>query len=30
MGIKNFGATSLKEIRERLKENGLELRKLDA
>jgi DNA-directed RNA polymerase subunit alpha len=30
MGIKNFGATSLKEIRERLVEHGLELRKLDA
>lgn len=30
MGIKNFGATSLKEIKERLVENGLELRKLDA
>ncbi|MFO0856329.1 MAG: DNA-directed RNA polymerase subunit alpha C-terminal domain-containing protein [Phycisphaerales bacterium] len=30
MGIKNFGATSLKEIREKLVENGLELRKLDA
>jgi DNA-directed RNA polymerase subunit alpha len=30
MGIKNFGATSLKEIRERLVENNLELRKLDA
>ncbi len=29
MGIKNFGATSLKEIREKLVENGLELRKLD-
>lgn len=30
MGIKNFGATSLKEIKERLVEAGLELRKLDA
>ncbi|HYF16035.1 MAG TPA: DNA-directed RNA polymerase subunit alpha C-terminal domain-containing protein [Phycisphaerales bacterium] len=29
MGIKNFGATSLKEIRERLSEHGLELRRLD-
>jgi DNA-directed RNA polymerase alpha subunit len=29
MGIKNFGATSLKEIKERLVEAGLELRKLD-
>jgi len=29
MGIKNFGATSLKEIRERLVEHGLSLRKLD-
>jgi DNA-directed RNA polymerase subunit alpha len=29
MGIKNFGATSLKEIKERLVEQGLELRKLD-
>ncbi|MFO0831681.1 MAG: DNA-directed RNA polymerase subunit alpha C-terminal domain-containing protein [Phycisphaerales bacterium] len=29
MGIKNFGATSLKEIKERLTEAGLELRKLD-
>lgn len=30
MGIKNFGATSLKEVRERLAEAGLELRKLEA
>jgi DNA-directed RNA polymerase subunit alpha len=30
MGIKNFGATSLKEIRERMVEHGLELRKLDS
>jgi|CXWL01.1.fsa_nt_gi DNA-directed RNA polymerase subunit alpha len=30
MGVKNFGATSLKEIRERLVEAGLSLRKLDA
>ncbi|CAG0966390.1 DNA-directed RNA polymerase subunit alpha [Phycisphaerales bacterium] len=29
MGIKNFGATSLKEVRERLAEHGLGLRKLD-
>lgn len=29
MGVKNFGATSLKEIRERLSENNLGLRKLD-
>jgi DNA-directed RNA polymerase subunit alpha len=29
MGIKNFGATSLKEIRERLVEHGLDLRRLD-
>jgi DNA-directed RNA polymerase subunit alpha len=29
MGVKNFGATSLEEIREKLKEYGLELRKLD-
>lgn len=29
MGVKNFGATSLKEIRERLTEFGLGLRKLD-
>lgn len=29
MGVKNFGATSLKEIRERLNEHGLGLRKLD-
>lgn len=30
MGVKNFGATSLQEVRERLAENGLELRTLDA
>jgi len=30
MGVKNFGATSLYEIRERLTEFGLELRNLDA
>jgi DNA-directed RNA polymerase subunit alpha len=30
MGVKNFGATSLKEIRERLTEFGLSLRHLDA
>jgi DNA-directed RNA polymerase subunit alpha len=30
MGIKNFGATSLKEVRERLDEHNLSLRKLDA
>ncbi len=30
MGVKNFGATSLKEIRERLSEFGLGLRKLDS
>lgn len=30
MGIKNFGATSLKEVRERLAEHGLGLRKLDS
>ncbi len=30
MGVKNFGATSLLEVRERLTEHGLELRKLDA
>ncbi|MDX2131498.1 MAG: DNA-directed RNA polymerase subunit alpha C-terminal domain-containing protein [Planctomycetota bacterium] len=30
MGIKNFGATSLKEVRERLAEHGLSLRKLDS
>jgi DNA-directed RNA polymerase subunit alpha len=30
MGIKNFGATSLKEVRDRLVEHGLSLRKLDA
>lgn len=30
MGVKNFGATSLKEIRERLQDQGLELRKLEA
>ncbi len=30
MGVKNFGATSLKEVRERLSEAGLGLRKLDA
>jgi DNA-directed RNA polymerase subunit alpha len=30
MGVKNFGATSLLEVRERLAENGLELRTLDA
>ena len=29
MGVKNFGATSLKEIRDRLSENNLGLRKLD-
>jgi DNA-directed RNA polymerase subunit alpha len=29
MGVKNFGSTSLKEVRERLAENGLSLRKLD-
>ncbi len=29
MGVKNFGATSLKEIKDRLVENGLALRKLD-
>jgi len=29
MGIKNFGATSLKEVREKLTEYGLALRKLD-
>jgi DNA-directed RNA polymerase subunit alpha len=30
MGIKNFGATSLKEVREKLVEYGLGLRKLDS
>jgi DNA-directed RNA polymerase subunit alpha len=30
MGIKNFGATSLKEVKERLQECGLSLRKLDS
>ena len=30
MGVKNFGATSLVEVRERLAENGLSLRTLDA
>jgi DNA-directed RNA polymerase subunit alpha len=30
MGVKNFGATSLKEIKERLVDLGLELRRLDA
>lgn len=30
MGIKNFGSTSLKEVRERLHENGLSLRKIEA
>jgi DNA-directed RNA polymerase subunit alpha len=30
MGVKNFGATSLLEVRERLAENGLALRKLEA
>lgn len=30
MGIKNFGATSLKEVRERLVEHGLSLRQLDS
>lgn len=30
MGIKNFGATSLKEIKERLAEHGLGLRKLES
>jgi DNA-directed RNA polymerase subunit alpha len=30
MGIKNFGATSLSEVRERLAEHGLALRHLDA
>ena len=30
MGVKNFGSTSLKEIRERLVENGLGLRKLES
>lgn len=30
MGVKNFGATSLQEVRQRLSEHGLELRKLDA
>jgi DNA-directed RNA polymerase subunit alpha len=29
MGVKNFGATSLKEIRDRLHESGLSLRKID-
>lgn len=30
MGIKNFGATSLKEVKDRLVESGLSLRKLDS
>lgn len=30
MGIKNFGATSLKEVKERLVENGLSLRMLES
>lgn len=30
MGVKNFGATSLKEVRERLAEHGLTLRLLDS
>jgi DNA-directed RNA polymerase subunit alpha len=30
MGVKNFGATSLSEVRERLAENGLGLRTLEA
>ncbi|QOI99331.1 MAG: tetratricopeptide repeat protein [Phycisphaeraceae bacterium] len=30
MGVKNFGATSLKEVRERLAEHGLALRTLEA
>jgi DNA-directed RNA polymerase subunit alpha len=30
MGVKNFGATSLTEIRERLAEHGMGLRTLDA
>lgn len=30
MGVKNFGATSLKEVKERLSENGLGLRKLES
>ncbi len=30
MGVKNFGATSLKEVRERLAEHGLALRKLES
>lgn len=30
MGVKNFGATSLQEIKVKLEENGLSLRKLDA
>jgi len=30
MGIKNFGATSLKEVRDRLVENNLSLRKLES
>lgn len=30
MGVKNFGATSLAEVRERLADHGLSLRKLDA
>jgi len=30
MGVKNFGATSLKEIKERLAEMGLGLRLLDS
>jgi DNA-directed RNA polymerase subunit alpha len=30
MGIKNFGATSLKEVRDKLVEYGLGLRKLES
>jgi DNA-directed RNA polymerase subunit alpha len=30
MGVKNFGATSLQEVKDRLVENGLELRRLEA
>lgn len=30
MGVKNFGATSLQEVKDRLAENGLELRRLEA
>jgi DNA-directed RNA polymerase alpha subunit len=29
MGVKNFGATSLEEVKEKLAENGLALRQLD-